>query len=376
MPRYVRNPDYETNDRMSHYRSMGQKGDAVESIHPSDRRRPPMEAPRYQRRFRDRIPRRQRTPILSSSTEESSPSPQKQKGFQAPPDDDEEEEVYFVRQSHGYFSILFSFVQTIILGIMMWQCGIAPMQMNPMFGPYPDALSEWGGKNSVLILDDGQWWRLITPILLHAGVIHLLGNVAVQLDTGAFFEKEWGSFRWLIIYLSSAVGSSILSVIIMPEAISVGSSGAVMGLFGGKLAEVLMRMCESDETEQEKLGHRVRKEQCVAVTCSVTVVMLFSFIPFVDWAAHLGGLIAGLVVGIMVFACDISHPCFRVFWCLVGAAMTAASFYLAVDYMYSGEIDPPEELRDVCGYYQENFEDYECNCMVAEYLQNGGDERW
>ena len=47
---------------------------------------------------------------------------------------------------------------------------------SPMLGPYPDALSEWGGKNSPMIVEDGQWWRLLTPILLHAGLIHLAGE--------------------------------------------------------------------------------------------------------------------------------------------------------------------------------------------------------
>ena len=140
----------------------------------------------------------------------------------------EEQEVYIVKQQYGYLSILFSTAQTIILAIMMTNCGVAPMNINPMLGPYPDALSEWGAKNAVNILDDGEWWRLITPIMLHAGVIHLLCNVAVQLETGAFFEREWGSGAWLVIYLVSAVGSSILSVIYMTDAVSVGSSGAVM----------------------------------------------------------------------------------------------------------------------------------------------------
>lgn len=190
------------------------------------------------------------------------------------------EEIYIVYQRWGYLSILFSVAQTVILTIMMIQCGVAPLQINPMVGPYPDALSDWGGKNAVNILDDGEWWRLVTPIMLHAGIIHLLCNVAVQLESGAFFEREWGSLKWLIIYLTSAVGSSILSVIFMPQAISVGSSGAVMGLFGGKLAEVICRYCESDKTKEERVAHQVRKEQCAGVTCSVTVVMLFSFIPY------------------------------------------------------------------------------------------------
>jgi membrane associated rhomboid family serine protease len=246
-----------------------------------------------------------------------------------------------------------------------------PCLISPMFGPYPDALSEWGGKNTYLILEDDQWWRLGTPILLHAGVIHLICNVAVQLDTGAFFEKEWGSIRWLVIYLTSAVGSSLLSCIVMPDAISVGSSGAVMGLFGAKLSEVVMRACEHTETPQALMGHQVRKEQCVGVTCSVIIVMLFSFIPYVDWAAHLGGLIAGMLVGIFLFARDgIETLCYRAVWVLAGLAATIGCFFWAIQYLYSGAIVPSESLQDVCGYYMTNNPDYQCNCMVAEYKAN------
>lgn len=276
----------------------------------------------------------------------------------------EETEIYVVYQRHGYFSILFSIVQTGILIAMMHQCGVAPLNINPMIGPYPDALSEWGAKNTVLILDDNEWWRLLTPILLHAGVIHLGCNIMVQLDTGAFFEREWGSSNWLIIYLVSAVGSSALSVVAMPDAISVGSSGAVMGLFGGKAAEVICRFFETETSDQDRIGHQVRKEQCAGVMCSVIVVLLFSFIPYVDWAAHLGGLLAGFCVGMIVFAVDLNKAvCSKLFWLLVGVAITVAYFVVVFQRMHSGEIESAEELRDVCQYYRENFEDYECNCQ-------------
>ena len=154
--------------------------------------------------------------------------------------DPNDENVYVVQQNRGYCSIFFSAVQTFYLIAMLGQCGLAPMNINPMIGPYPDALSYWGGKNTVLILEDNEYWRLLTPIFLHAGAIHLGGNVLVQLDQGVFFEREWGSMRWLIIYIGSALGSSILSCISMPNSVSVGSSGAVMGLFGAKLSEVCM----------------------------------------------------------------------------------------------------------------------------------------
>ncbi|CAB9517419.1 RHOMBOID-like [Seminavis robusta] len=283
---------------------------------------------------------------------------------------DESEEVYIVKQRFGYFSIIFGVVQVIVLALMMWQCGIAPMNINPMFGPYPDALSEWGGKNSILIVEDGEWWRLFTPILLHAGLIHLFCNVAVQLELGVFFEREWGSLTWLIIYLTSALGSSVLSVITMPDAVSVGSSGAVMGLFGGKIAEVACRCCEKSDTAQERVAHQVRKEQCMGVTCSVLVVLAFSFIPYVDWAAHLGGLMAGLFVGFMCFSIHMESYCLRLVWFLVGMGLTLGFFIPCIDIMYSGNVPINEELRDVCGYYTQNFQDYECNCMREEYMEN------
>lgn len=225
-----------------------------------------------------------RTPYLKQqSTQSTSALRDPEGGLLDDEEGDEADDVYIVKQQYGYCSILFSAAQTIILIIMMWQCGVAPIQINPMVGPYPDALSEWGAKNTVNILEDGDWWRLLTPILLHAGVIHLFCNVAVQLETGAFFEREWGSHNWLIIYLSSAVGSSMLSCIAMPDSISVGSSGAVMGLFGGKLAEVMCRACESKKTVQGRIGHEVRREQLAGTFCAVVLVMAFSFIPYGTW---------------------------------------------------------------------------------------------
>ncbi|GKY97324.1 hypothetical protein MPSEU_000690800 [Mayamaea pseudoterrestris] len=276
----------------------------------------------------------------------------------------DENEVYIVRQQYGYCSILFSLAQTAILVCMMVQCGIAPLQINPMWGPYPSVLSEWGAKNTVLILDENEYYRLLTPILLHAGVIHLICNVAVQLETGVFFEKEWGSLRWCLIYLTSAIGSSVLSCIVMPNALSVGSSGAVMGLFGAKLAEVVLKACERVRTKQDRVGQSVRKEQCCVVSCSVVLILLFSFIPYVDWAAHVGGLAAGILVGWTIFAWEIENRFWRVLWFIVGTAGTVVAFFYAFDYLYSGAIDPTDELRDVCQYYKDMLGgDYECTCQ-------------
>lgn len=256
-------------------------------------------------------------------------------------------DVYKFKQRYGYCSIIFSIIQTCILIAMLVQCGVAPIRINPMIGPYPDALSYWGAKNAVNIVDDGEIWRLLSPILLHAGVFHLVGNVGVQLETGVFFEREWGSPVWLAIYVTSALGSSILSTCFMPDRISVGSSGAVMGLFGAKLSEIFCRACESRISVQQKVGHAVRKQQLWGTLGGVAIVMLMSFIPFVDWAAHLGGLLAGIAVGVIVFAFSIEAVVWRIFWVLIGHVLALTYFIVTLKYMYN-DVDPVEELRDVC----------------------------
>ena len=112
------------------------------------------------------------------------------------------------------------------------------------------------------------------------------------------------------------------------------------------------------------------------VTCSVIVVMLFSFVPYVDWAAHLGGLLGGMVVGVLVFSTEMELCLWKTAWAVAGAAFTAVFFIVLLTYMYENS-EGLEELRDVCGYYQQQMDNYECNCMREEYAQywNGeGDE--
>jgi membrane associated rhomboid family serine protease len=250
-----------------------------------------------------------------------------------------------LKQTISPFSTLFAVVQCIILPVMMWQCGVAPMKINPMIGPYPDALNYWGAKNGVLIIDDGEWWRLFTPIFLHAGLIHLVGNVMVQIESGNRWEKEWGSLIWLVVYIGSAFGSSILSVCVMPDQIGVGSSGAVMGLFGAKFAEILLMCCERSETRAERAGERSRKEQACLVIGGIIIVMAMSFIPYVDWAAHLGGLCAGFVIGMVCFSFKIRNWFFIFVWFVVGVGSAIALFSAGLAYMYN-KVEASEDLRD------------------------------
>ena len=139
----------------------------------------------------------------------------------------------------------------------------------------------------------------------------------------------------------------------------------MMGLFGAKLAEVMVKYCEQIKTMQHRIAHEVRMEQCKSVTCSVIIVALFSFVPFVDWAAHMGGLVAGYSVGMILFAIKARTYTLKIFWGSIGIFLTIVLFSTSLEYMYN-EVEPEEELRDVCEYYRKNFEEYECNCQLLD----------
>eukprot|EP01082_Thalassiosira_pseudonana_P005324 g4873.t1 g4873 contig18:120426-120887(+) len=95
-----------------------------------------------------------------------------------------------------------------------------------------------------------------------------------------------------------------------------------------------------------------------------------SFIPYVDWAAHLGGLCAGFVIGMVCFSFKIRNWFFIFVWFVVGVGSAIALFSAGLAYMYN-KVEASEDLRDVCGYYKQFFDDYECQCMLDEAIQFG-----
>lgn len=265
------------------------------------------------------------------------------------------------KQSVAYFSIGLTAIQLFILMLQLTTCGIAPVEMNPLIGPYPDAFSEFGGKNTYLMITMNQWWRLVTPSFLHVGILHLLANAFCQLEAIALFEREWGSFRWLLVYLISSVGCSGMSSIFDPATIAVGSSGALMGLYAAKLAQVTIGICF--DVSKKHMNNAIRLDQLSSVLCGLTLVSMLSCFTFIDWSGHFGGLVSGFLSGCLLFSYPIRRCCSWFFWCLCGLAglvgtLTGVFYYLMLTY------EPFEELGEVCEYFQSIFpETYECGCM-------------
>jgi membrane associated rhomboid family serine protease len=149
-------------------------------------------------------------------------------------------------------------------------------------------LIAFGAKDNDLILQ-GQYWRFVTPIFLHANLLHVGLNMLNLAVLGVFLERLVGHMRFLLIYMTTGIVSIIASFYFMPQEISVGASGAIFGLVGAYSVFVLM--------------HRraFRKGGIPALLWLIIVIAgnlsIGFFVPNVDNYAHLGGLLSGCLLG-------------------------------------------------------------------------------
>ncbi|KAL7577531.1 hypothetical protein ACA910_015066 [Epithemia clementina (nom. ined.)] len=273
-----------------------------------------------------------------------------------------DEDYLKTKQETAYMSIGLTAIQLLVLCLQLAMCGIASLDINPFVGPYPDAFSEWGGKNAYLMIEGKQWFRLVSPALLHVGILHLLANAFCQLEPIALFEREWGSFRWLILYLLSAVGCMSLSCLVDPDTVAVGSSGSLMGLFSAKLAQVMSHtLFEVNKSNQDDM---IRLDQLSSVICGLTLVSLLSFFTYIDWSGHMGGLVTGFFGGMLLFCNPIQSCCWKFLWAMGGLCGLVASLgYVFYSILYLAE-PADEELANACEYFRYFFpEDYECGCL-------------
>jgi membrane associated rhomboid family serine protease len=137
----------------------------------------------------------------------------------------------------------------------------------------------------------GQEWRLFTAMFLHAGLIHLAMNGYVLYIFGNVIEQEIGRSRFLVAYVVTGLVASAASYAFgSPNVPSVGASGAIYGLFGVFLAYNWRRR------ELAFYAARVR-----TATTLIVINLVFTFsIRGIDWRAHVGGLVAGVIMGLAV----------------------------------------------------------------------------
>jgi len=198
----------------------------------------------------------------------------------------------------GCFATGFSAIQLLILVLLLiFNGGFAPMALNPMLGPHAYMLDDFGAKNASRMVHHHEWWRLMSPMLLHSGVLHLLGNVMVQLRLGVLLEIQWGHHLWLQVYMFSGLYASLASCCLLPNVLGVGPSGGICGLIG---ADIVFFLCTWSQTMPQDIEER--NSQLGSLCFAVVLTLLVSLLPMVDFAAHAGGFVSGGLLGAMLFA--------------------------------------------------------------------------
>lgn len=141
--------------------------------------------------------------------------------------------------------------------------------------------------NRYLVLNNHEYWRLLTVALTHGGIMHLFFNMYALLVLGNSIESAIGRNKFLLIFLLSQIGASLTSIYFSAfNTVSVGASGAIFGLFGA-LAVISKRY--GLETKQ------------IYVIVGINFAIGF-ILPGIDWRAHLGGLISGVLVSLFLLA--------------------------------------------------------------------------
>lgn len=137
------------------------------------------------------------------------------------------------------------------------------------------------------LIDAGQWWRLLTPILVHGSVFHIMMNMFILYLYGPNVEQAFGTFRFVVMFLLSGLLGSAFSYAFPPDNPSVGASGAIFGVVGVLLVYLYIRR------RSQFMAEHLR-----GLTGFLILNLILGFVfPSIDIFAHIGGLLGGVLLG-------------------------------------------------------------------------------
>ncbi|MEP7343069.1 MAG: rhomboid family intramembrane serine protease [Acidobacteriota bacterium] len=198
------------------------------------------------------------------------------------------------QEERRFFQSLFSRATPVTYGLVA--INVIYYFIVSWFGLESATLIAFGAKTNAL-LREGDWFRLVTPIFIHGGLLHLFFNSYVLWANGPLVEWLYGSARFLLIYLLSGIGGVIGSYV-WQEAVknadvpSVGASGALFGLFG-LLAVFGYRFKEVPTNFQRAL------RSSVLPAIVINLIIGFS-VDFIDNGGHIGGLVVGALLAFVI----------------------------------------------------------------------------
>src|ERR1700723_867590 len=158
---------------------------------------------------------------------------------------------------------------------------------------FPGEVKVRFGANFGPLTLSGQWWRLLTYMFLHGGLMHIAFNMWCLWDLGALCESLYGRWTFGAIYLITGVAGGVASVGWNPVVLSVGASGAIFGLAGALVASFYL-----GEFSLPK----------IAIGGTLRSLLIFAgfnlffggVVGGIDNACHIGGLVSGLILGALI----------------------------------------------------------------------------
>lgn len=153
----------------------------------------------------------------------------------------------------------------------------------------PRILTYLGAIWAPLILGEGEWWRLLSAMFLHGDALHLIMNLIALFQLGSLYELMFGTKRFTIIYFVTGLVASLTSMFITGGP-SVGASGAVFGIMGAFIFSIR----RSPRWRHERAARGIVSQLIFWVVANIAIALK---VPQIDLAAHMGGLVAGLILG-------------------------------------------------------------------------------
>jgi rhomboid protease GluP len=204
-------------------------------------------------------------------------------GKKAKPDDFIDAINFLIpRGKHATTSVILDL--NILMFLLMLFSGIH------IISPQAQDLLSWGGNRRLETMN-GDWWRLVTSMFIHSGVMHLALNIGGLVIAAIFIEPLLKWKNYIILYVVSGICGSLCSIWWHTNSVSIGASGAIFGLYGAFIGIFLTA------SEKEKIGSEIIK----FVLIFVGINLIWGLAGGVDNAAHLGGLISGAAIGALLF---------------------------------------------------------------------------
>jgi rhomboid protease GluP len=183
-------------------------------------------------------------------------------------------------------------VTPLIIGLNLLVFALMALAGAGVFSAHPEVAIRWGSNYGPMTLK-GQWWRLLTSTFIHFGLLHLAVNMIALAQAGPIVERLYGSARFLLLYVGAGLAGELVSLWWHPMTNGAGASGAIFGVFGGLLAFVLNPRNAVPDTVMKA----IRKSTVPIVLINLALGLLYLNI---DNAAHLGGLVGGALMGILL----------------------------------------------------------------------------